>query len=498
MVCGGVVVRVARNPASLCRLNMLGTLLRHEWRSLSADASIWLVVGVFTAAIAYGTFNGARWVAIQQRTIDQTLSEENERHRKHEAEIVRINRENETVSAFADPRNPDAVGRALGARYAVLPPKPLSPLAVGQSDLLPYYFKMTTDAKEMALAATEIENPHRLLAGRFDLAFVLIYLYPLLILALTYNLLSAEREQGTLVLALSQPVSLRRLVLGKVLLRLAVFLTAVIGLALVAALVVGVDLAASGALPQLGFWIVGVMLYGLFWFAIAVAVTALGKPSATNAMVLAGVWLVLVVLIPSALSMTATTMHPVPSRVEMIQAMRVASDDATAEGSTLLARYYEDHPELATGDTQQAMNDFNMVRVAVGAEVERRVRPVLARYAERLAAQQRVVERARFLSPAVLMQDALNDIAGTGAARHREFMRQVEDYHERWRAYFVRLIFQRARLADYSNLPRFTYEEESLMAVAHRVMVDFAGLVMPAVALLAAGLWRVQRYSVIA
>jgi ABC-2 type transport system permease protein len=476
---------------------MLATLLRHEWRSLSADASLWLVVGVFTAAIAYGTFNGARWAAFQQRTIGQTLSEESGRHRQHETEIVRINRENATVSAFADPRNPDAVGRSLGARYAVLPPTPLSPLAVGQSDLLPYYFKMTTDAKETALAATEIENPHRLLAGRFDLAFVLIYLYPLLILALAYNLLSAEREQGTLVLALSQPVSFRTLVLGKVLLRLAVFLTTVIGLALVASLVVGIDLGAPGALPRLGLWLLAVMLYGLFWFAMAVAVTALGKPSATNAMVLAGAWLVLVVLIPSALSMTATTMHPVPSRVEMIQAMRVASDEATAEGSTLLARYYEDHPELATGDTQQAMNDFNMVRVAVGAEVERRVRPVLDRYTERLAAQQQVVGRARFLSPAVLMQDALNDIAGTGMARHREFVRQVEDYHDRWRTYFVKLVFQRARLADFSDIPRFTFEEESLAPVARRVVVAIVGLAIPAIALFAAGLWRVRRYPVI-
>jgi ABC-2 type transport system permease protein len=476
---------------------MFAALLRHEWRSLSADASLWLVVGVFAAAIAYGTFNGARWVAFQQRTIGQALSEESERHRKAETEIVRITRENAKVSGFADPRNPDAVGRSLGARYAVLPPTPLSPLAVGQSDLLPYYFKMTTDAKETALAATELENPHRLLAGRFDLAFVLIYLYPLLILALTYNLLSAEREQGTLVLALSQPVSLRTLVLGKVLLRLALFLTAVISLALVASVVVGIDLGASGALSRLALWIVAVTLYGLFWFAAAIAVTALGKPSATNAMLLAGAWLALVMLIPSAISMTVTTMHPVPSRVEMIQAMRVASDEATAEGSKLLARYYEDHPELATGDTQEAMSNFNMVRVAVDAEVARRVQPVIDRYSERLLAQQQVVGRARFLSPAVLMQDALNDIAGTGMARHREFVRQVEDYHARWRVYFIGLIAQRARLADFSNVPRFTFEEESFGTVAGRVMLCFAGLALPALALLAAGLWRVRRYPVI-
>ena len=109
-------------------------------------------------------------------------------------------------------------------------------------------------------------------------------------------------------------------------------------------------------------------------------------------MLLAGAWLVLVVLLPSTLNMIATTAYPVPSRVEMIQAMRVASDEANAEGSRLLARYYEDHPELASGDAQQAMNDFNLVRVAVGSEVERRVRPVLDRYTRQLAGQQRIIE----------------------------------------------------------------------------------------------------------
>ena len=159
------------------------------------DAALWLVVAVFTAGIAYGTFNGVRWVAFVSRAIAEAQTEEVDRFATQEAEIARINRERATVSAFADPRNPDAVGRGLGSRYAVLPPTALATLAVGQSDLLPSYVKMTSDAKETVLATTELENPQRLLTGRFDLAFVLIYLYPLLILALTFNLLSSEKEQ---------------------------------------------------------------------------------------------------------------------------------------------------------------------------------------------------------------------------------------------------------------------------------------------------------------
>jgi hypothetical protein len=83
-------------------------------------------------------------------------------------------------------------GSRFGPRYAMLPPAPLTPLAIGQSDLLPYYFKVSTDARETMLAATEIENPQRLLAGRFDLAFVAVFLYPLLMRTIP----SSRRRSG--------------------------------------------------------------------------------------------------------------------------------------------------------------------------------------------------------------------------------------------------------------------------------------------------------------
>jgi ABC-2 type transport system permease protein len=268
-------------------------------------------------------------------------------------------------------------------------------------------------------------------------------------------------------------------------------------MAALAIIVGGVNLTTPGVVVRLALWIGAVVLYGLFWFAVAAAVTALGQPSATNAMVLAGIWLVLVMLIPSLLSMTATAMFPVPSRVEMIQAMRVASDEANAEGSKLLARYYEDHPDLATGDEQQAMSDFSMVRVAVNSEVERRVRPMLARYTRQLSAQQDIVERARFLSPAILMQDALNDVAGTGTGRHRAFVKQVEAFHQRWRDYFVPLVFQKVRLDDYSGVPRFAFEEETVTSMARRVTISLAGLSIPVIALGALAFARIRRYPIV-
>jgi ABC-2 type transport system permease protein len=475
---------------------MFSRILRHEWRALSADATLWAVIAIFAAAIGYGVWNGTRWASFQKSALASAAAEEHERYGRLRAQVAALSAPGAKISPFADPRSPSNVGGRLGPRYAMLPPGPLAPLAIGQSDLLPYYFKVSTDARENIIAATEIENPNRLLSGRFDLAFVIIFLYPLLILALSYNMLSSEQEQGTLALTLSQPVSLPTIVSGKVVLRALVLLALLIGVSAVALLATGADLSTPGAGPRLALWLAIVGAYGAFWFALSIAVAALGRNSTANATILATVWLVLVVMTPSLFNLAAATLYPVPSRVEMVQAMRAAQDQANKNGSKVLARFYEDHPELATGDATQATNDFNVVRVAVNDDVERRVRPVISRYEEQLANQQRVLDSLRFLSPAILMQGALNDIAGTGGARHADFLTQVDAYHRQWREYFVPKIFAKAQIADVDAIPRFGYREESTDVVASRVAAASMGLAVPAVVIAAIGLRRLSRFAV--
>ncbi len=476
---------------------MSSRVLRHEWRLLTSDGSLWLLIAIFAAAIAYGTFNGVRWVRFQEAAIAEAAREERARYEAHERTIARLDRGELQVSPWADPRNPAGAGNRFGPRYAVMPPAPLAALSVGQSDLLPYYFKVTTEAREDVTAGTELENPHRLLTGRFDLAFVLIYLYPLLVLAFTYNLLSVEKEQGTLSLALSQPVSAATLALGKLTVRFAVFLITLAALVLAASLIAGVDVFAAGTGAGAGLWLAAVVAYGLIWFALAVFVASFGRPSSTNAMVLAAVWLGFVILVPSLLNLGSATLHPVPSRVEMVQAVREASDEANRQSSVLLARYYEDHPELATGGADQAMNDFYTIRVAVMADVEKRVRPVLGRYEQQLTAQRRLISGLRLLSPAILMQDALNDLSGTGVARHQHFLEQVGRFHDSWRSHFVPLIFRKAQVRDYDALPAFVYEEEPEGAALARIMASIGLMLVPALALGVVGVRRLRRFPVV-
>ncbi len=475
---------------------MLTRIMKHEWRSLVADRTLWMIALLFALIIGYGVYNGASWARFQQATLATAEAEERERFAQAKAEIIAIEENGKQVAPWLDPRFPSVASRRSGQRYATLPPAPLAAMAVGQSDLYPYYFKISNQSKQTFVTNDEIENPTNLLAGRFDLAFVIIYLYPLLILALSYNLISAEREQGTLQMMMSQPVALRTFVTGKVGLRALVVLGLAVGFSLAGFLLGGANFSADGTWLRLLLWIAVVAAYGGFWFALAIVVNAFGRNSATNAMALAGLWLVFVLLAPALLNVAVSSIYPVPSRVEMVQATRRASAEATAQGSQLLAKYFEDHPELTVGGAADP-NDFYTRSIAVQSETERLIQPVIEHFDRQVMGQQSLVDRFRFLSPAIVTQSALNDIAGASVARYRHFLMLVDEFHSRWRAHFNPRIVQKAQLkpGDYDQFPAYAFREEAAGAVARRVLIGLAGLILPFLIIGWPGLRALRYYS---
>ena len=476
---------------------MIWRIIRHEWQMLRADAILWVVVALVGSAIAYGVWNGTRWVQFQEGAIEAARSDERTRFDRLRVQLEKV-AAGERVSPFADPRNPSNLGSRLAPRVAVLPPAPLGALTVGQSDLLPSYVRVTTESREAVLASTEVESPLRLLTGRFDLAFVVVYLVPLLVLALAYSMVSGEKEQGTLALVLAQPVSLGTLVAVKVAVRAVALLVVIVSLALGSLLVTGVSLDDGTTRERLLWWVASVAAYLSLWFAIALVGVSLGRGSAATATLLAGVWLLLVVIVPSALALGVQQLYPVPSRVALVQATRVASDEANAQGARLLAAYYEDHPELATGDADQAMTDFNVVRLAVNDDIEKRVRPVVAQFEEQLASQQALVDRFRVLSPALVVQEALSDLSGSGQQRHRHFVNQVAGFHDEWRRFFTQLIVAKAQVTDLTGLPAFVYQDEAASSLRARLVTTLATLLVPTVVLAGLAFVRLRRYAVTA
>lgn len=176
--------------------------------------------------------------------------------------------------------------------------------------------------------------------------------------------------------------------------------------------------------------------------------------------------------------------------------MREASSETAAKGSQLLAKYYEDHPELATDRTDAT--DFAALTLANQEQMEKRVQPVLDRFDQQLDRQQALVDRYRFLSPAVVAQAALFDVAGTSEHRYKHFLALADAFHRDWRTDFYRYILRSAALGpqDVDRFPRFRFEEEPWTAMANRSATGLVALRLLTISAAAFAGWRLRRYPV--
>jgi ABC-2 type transport system permease protein len=468
---------LTRNQQTLS--SVFSTLFRWEIRALRRDPAFWTAVALALAAIAFALFNGTLWRQHLER-LGHSVAQVDAQTRAHARELaVRLDREPDPLIApLRDSRNPYGYAYFQMQHAIALPPTPLAGLAVGQSDVLPTVLPLNPGPPPSLSGTGEPENPHRLLIGHFDAAFVVVYLAPLLVIALTYALIAAERERGTLPLLLTQPLTPRRLVAGRIAPRV-LLLIGLVGLIAVASWV------AAGApdaavKTRLALWTGIALAYVGFWFGLAVVVVSRPRGSAHQALVLASLWLAFVVILPAAINLAVKSLAPVPSRMELILALRAAGDEALAERSKLLAAYYDDHPEFAPKDeAARGAPDFSRVRIVTYQKLERDLAPVLARYEARLAQQQALVEKLQFFSPALLAHSALAEAAGTGLERHREFMRQAARHHLALREFFNPRILRKdeARFYGWDEVPAFRFTEEPPAAVAGRVAPALIGLV---------------------
>jgi ABC-2 type transport system permease protein len=488
---------------------MISKVIKHEWRVLAADSSLWIVMAVFALAVGGAIFNGLLAINRQQESIDRFA-----RYREEEIKMLREQAEEEERQKsnqpdsqnsyeFWGPRHPFRIQDEAGYLRIVVPPAPLAALVSGQSDLFPVAYSVSTRGTGFAtqqndsIELEQIENPLKLLAGYFDLSFVFVYFYPLLILALSYNLMAAEKDAGTLALLLSQPVGLRTLIAGKIVARALIIFGCVIVFSLAGFLSNGFDRARPEAAMRLGFWLLAIVFYGAFWFGLAVLANAAGKSSAANALRLATCWLALVIVIPSLVNLTASALYPVPSRPEFILAKRNATASAKTKSSLLMGKFFEDHPELALSDEQKRLPLVELA--AQDEEAVRQLQPVRDRFNTQLLKQRQLVDRCRFLSPALLFQSTLNDIAGSGLSRHQHFLSRAARFYEEWKGFFQPKIFSDAALyaSEYQQIPRFVYQEEPFGSIISKLAMPLLTLISLSVVFCVAGLRAYRNYRVL-
>lgn len=379
-----------------------------------------------------------------------------------------------SVPRWTIPNSPMAVGNYY-PRVAAMEPRPMAFVATGQADMFTHYVKPTISGDDFALNFTEMTSPVQLLFGSFDLAFVIVYLLPLLIIAFSYNVLSAEKESGVLRLLAAQPIGIPQWVLQKLALRF--FWLSLLVVGALALVLTGLGLMATAQLSNFLGLLALVLGYMLFWFALAFLVNLWVGSSAKNAVALLGLWVLFVLLVPSVLNQLGNTIYPMPSRNLMINEMRHMKAEATQKQDEILDNFLRDHPEYAINDSTQARSFWHSY-MAAQQLIKEELAPVVNQYEAQLHKQQAWMDNFKWLSPAILAQESLNKMAGTSKEDYEGYRKQVIAFAAEWRAHFIPFLYnnQDFKKEDHAHLPSFNYIAQSQKAYGIPLWVSLASL----------------------
>lgn len=453
-----------------------------DWRLLYRSRVGVMALALASALLWLAAWNGLQWAGQWQDQVSTAHAEAAKAERQLLADI-----------ASGD----DWVALPFNAEgLLTLPPAPLADIASGRADLDPRVAKASTFRKRHELFRHyEIDSPLALALGRFDLAFVVQTLLPLLVIALGYGLFAEERERGLDRLLAIQQVPAGRLLAARLLARSALILIP-LGVAFASLQEYGASMMLDAPQRPLRLlWAFGLIVgYLAFWWALVAWVGTWRLREGQTLLTLLAAWVFLVLAIPALAGLLSRELHPPPSRFELIAAARSHEIDGIKRGQALLGDYAHDHPDLdpaAAADLPSWAGNLFLTSRLVDAAVA----PVASRFDTALAAQATLVERWQFSTPALMLQRGLISAAGTDERRRTAFFRQAHDYLHVFRERSGRMMLDGQRLNGdrLRALPKFAFTEQDSAEVWPSVRTPLAVLWLLAAILLLLAFRRAGR-----
>ncbi|MEQ6123670.1 DUF3526 domain-containing protein [Pseudotenacibaculum sp. MALMAid0570] len=443
---------------------------KYELKSLLRSRWIILLFAILLIVVLFAGYNGNKKVNKRLVDIEKVTSAVEKKDKAMLSLLDSIEKGlKNNARSWRMPNDPMGVGFEH-PRVAALHPKDLAFISVGQSDLFTHFVQPKIYGDNFALNYSELSSPIQLLFGSFDLSFVIIYILPLIIIAFSYNILSNEKEYGSLKLLAAQPISVYSWLLQKVGLRF-LWLALITVLVLTISFgVVGFDFANN--IGEFSSLLLLTISYILFWFVVALMVNIFIGSSAKNAVSLLGIWVFVILIIPAVVSQFSNVVYPIPSRTKMLSEIRKVKDQTAKKQDKILDNFLRDHPEYASKGGNINYTFWHKY-IATQDLIEEELKPLLDSYNNQLQNQQQWIKRWQYISPAVIMQQSFNELAGTSTKHYQDYRKQVAEFSVTWRDFFTPMLYNNQPFQSkiYKDLPQFEYKEPKMSSMIFNTFI---------------------------
>ena len=262
-------------------------------------------------------------------------------------------------------------------------------------------------------------------------------MFPLLIIAFTYNLLSEEKENGTWKMIRISARSRAKFLLSKLSVRAIVVLMLMSFLTLLASLVLNIPIDAS----LMVYYILGV-LYILFWFTLSFWLMTLDLSSGFNALAQLSIWLFLVVLLPSIVNSAITNTYPIPEAFATMIKQRDGYHEKWDEAKRpTLEKFYANYPQFEKYGfpSEQGFNWLWYYAMQYAGDEESQIES--AAMMDKIVKREQLSRGISSFFPPMHSLLAFNQLAETSLQNHISFLDYTNKFHEDIRLYFYPKIF---------------------------------------------------------
>jgi ABC-type transport system involved in multi-copper enzyme maturation permease subunit len=331
--------------------------------------------------------------------------------------------------------------------------------------------------------------------GDLDMTFIIKIVISLFAILFTYDLISGEKERGTLKLCLANSVPRNTYMLAK---SLGAFISMLIPLLIPFIIALLVLMTVGGVTFSGDEWVrillvlLGYTFYLLTFFSIGLVVSTATKRSAVSFLILLFVWVVIVLIVPKASMMVANEINPIKS-----------VNEVRAEQIKLTRNYYTDIWSKTAELYQQRYpgQDFDWRNMrTIRNEVREELEPAYLQQNQQLIDGFKLNQRnltnlainLSRISPASAITYIGMNLSGTGYVDQEYFLRQLTDQRERFTDFIEKKEEEEAREwernrknlhtaaaqgeLDISDMPKFKYQKLTLEESVESILPDLATL----------------------
>jgi len=388
---------------------MIKTVMKLEWLRLRRSPAASLILLFALVASFYAVWSGARWADGYQQSLEAYEAHIDERMANWRSQLEAI----EAGTAEPSPYDARPMDIRLAGTHAL---GDLGHLAIGYRDITPARLTISAWRNDISMVERyEFDNPTILSLGTFDFAFYIIVVMPVLMIALSFDVIASDRSSGRAQLLLSNPVSEAGVILSRLLVRNG-FLAAVMLLALLWGFLEAPALSTTGAF----LWAALCVGHMAFWFGLIFLVVAKVRKSEGAAAGLVGAWVMIVFAVPALVDTAVEGLYPPPSKLAYLSVARLAEGEATKRTAELTEGFLADHPDLSVGDAN--VPGFYRRVFLANEQVRENTAPITAAFRQIAGARERTVSLLQYLSPSIVVQRALYRTAESDMASSRRFL----------------------------------------------------------------------------